>query len=292
MSATMTIQHPAIRLHLVSETVTSQFCDGRGLMMRLNVLHPDTPPKLKSPAGVAYTTELKPVNPIEFEELWHPMENRFPDAVAAVKDRTILDRPDLLNVLRDCVAVHLARSNTMDRVARAALEFSATRIIGRIANDPRLASPAGLIPGGPESRVCIAEMRVADAAESNRLRDEANTPNSMMRQYGQMVAWLERQPVEIHVAGDGEFMIGDTPAHTHDPVKGLDVPLFEASTVFMPISRHYVVAFGAVTKYQELDRRGVEWVNLHQVRSARNMVMWHPDADLAAFARDALRPQQ
>lgn len=85
-----------------------------------NVEYPSSRPLPRAPRQVAFTEELRPANPTDFEDLWKPIENRLGPAIGAVEAGTLFDEPSQLETMRECLALHLARSNTMERVGRVA----------------------------------------------------------------------------------------------------------------------------------------------------------------------------
>jgi hypothetical protein len=95
--------------------------------------------------------------------------------------------------------------------------------------------------------------------------------------------------VEIAIADEGEFLIsgfaraGARP--DNDGVGPLDgISWRDAMTIVMPIGRHHTIAFGPANAELHLDGAAVAELNRRQVRAAHLHVVWHPDADLLAFA--------
>ncbi len=271
-------------LHFVSQGVLRGFCNEAGDLMRFDVRHPDKPPRPKAPAAVGYRNDLRPANPEGFERTWQPMESRFPAAMEAVVNGSVLDDESLLGVLRDCLAVHFARSNTIERFARSAREPLLADALVKARDHPLLRSPEGLVPVGADGRAAMAQ-RTIERIRETTFRHEAIAPERMIAIYKQVAARSAGNGVEILVAEEGEFIIGDTPAHTFHPERGIDVAWNDAMTVFMPIGRHYAIALGPVSTYSSVDPVIMDMINRVQVATAEAMVAWHPQARLEHFVR-------
>ena len=231
-----------------------------------------------------YRLDLKPANPIDFEGIWQRAETAFPSVVAAIEAGTIHSEPELLDALRDCLAVHFARSNTIERVARAARDPVIASVTEHISRRPDLRSPAGLIPAGQEGRKVIADQWM-DRQVTTRFRHEEIVPERMMAVYHTIRDFVFSQAVEIGVATGGEFLIGDTPALTFRSGRGFQVPLGEAEALFMPIGRKHVATLASANRYVPLPRDQVDGLNRAQAAAAHMHVMWHPNAEMDGFVQ-------
>jgi hypothetical protein len=104
---------------------------------------------------------------------------------------------------------------------------------------------------------------------------------------------VNKHPIEIGIAQEGEFLIGDAPAQSYrtghpgvGPLGG--VPWGRASTFMMPLGRRYVLGLGRAPAYLDLDRSAVNTLNRGQVLAAHRWVVWHPNANLREFVLDVL----
>ncbi len=284
---TTAIEFPPKHLHMVSEVLLARFCGPGRKLIALNVEHPTSRPLLRSPRQVAFTEELNPMSPTDFEGLWKPIEDRLGPAIDAVEAGTIFEAPTHLETMRECLALHWARSNTMERVARVARDHALAVEEQRLENHPELVSRAGLVPVGREGKKWVAKQRVAHVA-ANEFRHEVLAPERMMANFHKMREILRGQPFEVAVATDGEFIVGDTPAHAFDSDFVADVPLDRAKTLTMPIGRRHAVGMSVMSGYSELPTELVDVLNNVQVSTAVKRVMWHPDADVVDFVRSGL----
>jgi Protein of unknown function (DUF4238) len=276
---------PSQRLHLVSKVLLRRFCDAGGHLITLNVQHPDHSSPPRTPNQVFYRMDLCPQNPDEFEALWQRMEYALPDALGAVDDRTILADDRQIEVLRDCLAVHFARSNTIEHIMSVILPRVLERLRTTLASGP-LSSSAGLIPAGPESREMIADWLTAEAAQS--LFDPTSlVPERMMANYHEASRHISQAGVQIVYLTEGELLIGDTPAHTQGE-EGFDVVWDRARFVWMPLGRFHAMCLGPRNEYRDGGATIAEGFNRVQVNSARRRVAWHPNADMTSFVQSVL----
>jgi hypothetical protein len=215
------------------------------------------------------------------------METAFPEAMGAVKNGSVLEHEQLVDVLRDCLAVHFARSNRIERITRASREPALADAEAEARDHPSLASPEGLIPIGAEARAAMAH-RTIERIKDTTFRHEVIAPERMIAIYEQVKARSAGNGVEMLVAKEGEFIIGDTPAHTFHPERGIDVAWDDAMTVFMPIGRHHPIALGPVSTFSDIDPVTMDMINRVQVATAEGMVAWHPEAKMMDFVKQVL----
>lgn len=255
--------------------------------MRLDIQHPDTRPRLRTTTAVGYRNDLAPENPDEFESCWQPMENAFPEVIEAVRNEKALEDDRVMGALRDCLAVHFARSNTIERFAKAIRGPLLADAEANARIHPSLVSPEGLFPIGDEARAAMAH-RTIERISRTTFRHEVIAPQRMIAIYKGVKPKIAGHGIEILVATKGEFLIGDTPAHTFHPERGFNVPWDEAMTVLMPIGRHHAIALGPVSKYSTIDTQTMDLINRVQVVAAEGMVAWHPDAKLGDYVKQVL----
>src|SRR5664280_245607 len=123
-------------LHLVSRVILRRFCDPRNLMTRCSVDYMSL--KTVGPDGMARSSRLHPVDPGLFESRWKAVEDSMPHVLEAIDRGTILADAALLDVLRECLAIHLARSNVLLRVHDLATSGFRERMLPRVAQDRRI----------------------------------------------------------------------------------------------------------------------------------------------------------
>jgi hypothetical protein len=121
----------------------------------------------------------------------------------------------------------------------------------------------------------------------------AFSADSMLELYDDARRVVAAAGLEIGIAAEGEFLIGDAPAQTHPrgpggigPLRG--TPWRGAGTISMPIGRRHVLALGRRDAYVSLDRAHVDELNRRQILTAHRFIAWHPDAALRAFVVAAL----
>lgn len=211
----------------------------------------------------------------------------MPRVLAALERHEPLDEP-LCDMLRRCLAVHLARSLTIWQLHQRALsryrEVIDKTVLRRPENalhlDCHFFARHGIWPAGPELR----ELAVCEELE--QLPDLLATmvPERFAENYDRAMQIIGPDAIGVCMARDGEFLIGDAPAQSLSSEKPGIGPLngvswTEATTMVMPITRRLAISTEPEAGYIDLDAHGVDVVNSIQIASAFRHVMWHPDAD-------------
>ena len=245
--------------------------------------------------GFGRAPSLYPADPTGFEAIWKRVEDGLPAAFAAVDDGSIFSKSDLVELLKDCLAVHLARGTTVSRVHAQAMKDLREWLVRTFAARPWIDDSFfrrhGFYPAGSDGRRMEAERMLEDGFA--KLGTTSFTPDRMVALYNQVLPLVSAAELEIGVARQGEFLVSDTPAVSQraghagvGPLGG--VPWDRASTITMPIGRTHTLALGRHAGFIDLDQSMVDQLNDSQIKGAANVVAWHPDADLEAFVRATL----
>ncbi len=284
---------PPTRPHLVSRVLARRFTNARSELTRFEVERRRV--RDVGVMGFGRAWALYPGDPMRFEQTWKHVEDRLPAAFAAVDDGTIFSRLDLVELLKECLAIHLARGTTVSRVhaqaAKDLREWLVPTFAARLWIDDSFRQEHGFYPAGPEGRRMQAEKMLDDGLAN--LGTTSFTPDRMTALFDSVRPLVFSAELEIGIARQGEFLISDTPAVSQraghagvGPLGG--VPWDRASTITMPIGRAHTLALGRKAQFIDLGQQEVEQLNESQIRGAANAVAWHPDADLEAFVRATL----
>jgi hypothetical protein len=253
---------------------------------------------------MGYTHRLHPDDPAAFEALWAATETQVPAALDAVEAGQAFDRPEIANVLRDLLALHMARSPDLialhDWIWEQQRVPTTAGLARRLVIDPGTTASFrdrhfGLLPGpgGLELEAGRLAAEIYDRSVAG-MEGSSFRADRMVELFRQARSVVGRGGLEIGVAMEGEFLIGDAPAQTHPRgTGGIGVlggtPWGKASTITMPIGRRHMLGLGPRDTYLDLDRGHVQELNRRQVMTAHRFVAWHPDADLLDHVLDALR---
>lgn len=278
----------------MSEVLARRFTDRRHLLTRFTIATRYA--KDVGVSGFGRTPAIYPQDPRAFEAGWQMIETRLPEAFAAVDDGSVFANLGLVDLLKDCLSVHLARGRTVARVHRRVAQEDRPALEQRLAARPWVdedfrRTHSGLRPAGDEAR----RMHVAEMIDEGlaQLAASSFTPDRMVALYDQIRPLVSRSHLEIGIATEGDFLIGDTPAVSLrqgnpgvGPLGG--VPWDRANTIVMPIGRRHMLALGRKPGYIDLDRAAVDYLNWVQIAAAEAKLAWHPDATLRAFVTSAL----
>lgn len=280
--------------HLVSKVILRQFCDDRNHLKRMRLR--DQRVKTVGPKGVAFVDTIYPADAVEFEALWKTVEDRLPEMLAAIEDRTVFQDEVLLGLAQDCLAMHLARSFTLVLMFEQLLPHVLARQEREMVSDPSIdaifqALHDGLWPVGLQARAVAASAMRQEIED--QLRSGPFLSERLVANYHQARDWVRGHSLEVGTCQEGEFLIGDAPAQSvkknHPGVGPLGgVPLPDADMVVMPVSRFHSISLGPRQAYLDVPQPVVALVNRIQVVSAARQVMWHPSANMEGFVRSVL----
>lgn len=286
---------PTRKHHLVSRVILRQFCGSRTLLRAFDVQSGKT--KLVGPGGVCWIPRLRPADPVAFEAQWRPIEDRMPSAYEALERREELDE-HLSDLLRQCLAVHLARSLTIWHLHQRALasyqkaiEKTVLRKQQNLAHlDRRFYARHGIWPAGPGLRDLAVDEELTQLPPIL----ETMVPDGFVENYAKAVEIVGADRVGVCVAEEGEFLIGDAPAQSLSSDKPGVGPLGgvswgEATVIVMPISRHLAISTEPEGGYIALDAHGVQVLNQVEAASAFRHIIWHPSADFTDLVLETRR---
>lgn len=289
---------PTKKHHLVSRVILRQFCGPRTLLQALDIRSGRV--KLLGPGGVCWIPNLRPADPNAFEVQWRHVEDQMPQAFAALERGDSLDEP-LCDLLRRCLAVHLARSLTVWHLHQRALAAYKKTIEAMVLRKPEnvqhldrhFYSRHGVWPVGSGLR----DMAVSEELEQLPRMLETMVPEGFAENYDRAVEMIKTDRVGVCVAQKGEFLIGDSPAQSLSSDKPGIGPLggvtwSEATVIVMPISRRFAISTEPEGGYIDLDQHGVEVLNKVQAASAFRHIIWHPSADLLGLVQTIRYPAE
>lgn len=290
--------NPPRNIHTVTEVLLGRFTDSATGKLKAYYLprrrEYDNPPSM-----VGRVFEYIKHDVLTHEKFWSDeVETFLPAAFAAVDDETIFNQPDLVKVLKECIALHWARSATYkeahERLFKDVTERQKQEWFAKFK--PTLASAFydryGLYPAGDQALAHINDL-VHEAPEivvsgewfAKRVREMFDFSRN---HFANNKLEIGRPPV------GHQLIIGDSPALTlksdgHSTSFG--APLLEAGTVLLPIGPTYVIGLGKADSWVDLDAGRVDLLNAMQARAALTWVMYHPSASMSTFI-DQVRPQE
>ena len=236
--------------------------------------------KLKSTAATAYVEWFVQADySTVIEGVWQEVERRVPELVRSVEAGTAFD-DETLDGLRQLIAVHITRSKQMTTIWESL--YDQQRATGRLARIRR-----ELLT--PEANRLLAEHRTGlalpfdlpvDVGSGPHLKrlDEAAGPGGpwfielALTNHQRLIDLLRGRFVQIGHCEGLELVIGDNPATTFDPTRNVAGLLAGAnltdSTILMPLTPNYVIAFGRPGGYHQLTSAQVGVLNDIQLATA------------------------
>ena len=280
--------------HTVSRVVLRQFAMGRNKSL---TVYDRTKGRVfrTGPGAVFKCSKFIAHDAQEAENRWGLVETRLPKAYLAVESRQALEDPATLDILRDVLALHWARSPA----TRALHEKVGDEVLREsrlsYARQPEVlrqlfrARTGGLHPGGIEALQWVNEdLHRIPPDTMNRFFAERNAVH-----YQQAREYFARFQIQIGYASQGEFLIGDAPVvtlkHGHNgrgPHQG--VPLLEADEVVMPISPDVVIGLARQAEVITLTPEQVTRVNEYQWQSFIRYIGCRPGGDGDRWLREVV----
>jgi hypothetical protein len=255
--------------HVVSRVVLSQFAVDR----HLEVEDSRRPGRwrLRSPAAVGYVSDFVEHDSGQVEALWQTVETRLPQAIS-VALQGVAPEPGSPeeSTLRDCIALHWARS----KAVKTAAHQSWLRVQARHRDEFRSRGDH-VLAGLFERRTG----RTATPAELDALNAELHTgPEEVLdgrhfaarvpEFYGFARSHLARSHVQVLLCGDGveDLVMSDAPVLTPSGRrKGLNpsqgVALGDATAAGMPLGPRLFVSMHDVAEVRELTAAGATLLN-------------------------------
>lgn len=294
---------PVGEQHTVSKVLLKQFAGHGGRDNRriipFSLEYPDSRHRSKSPRECGKVPDFVKFGSGHLERhVWKPIEDALPDALAAVDDRTVFDRPEHVATIKNAIILHFVRSTQIRDLQRDIWPHLVARkrewwlSSGATLLNHGYRLHHGLYPGSVQERQRFLEERLQlwlDAAESELLFDARL--EALFHQGCEMVADFG---LEILTPERGQFLIGDVPALTvrHDRNKAgvrNGIALGDAHSVVLPLGPRRLAAFGPVNGYGTIPVDLRNRLNGIQVQGADRYVYFRPGSGLEEFVRSQPR---
>ncbi|MGW5744991.1 DUF4238 domain-containing protein [Amycolatopsis sp. NPDC003861] len=236
------------------------------------------------------------------EELWKSsVEDHLHRVSAAIRDRSILDKPDLITVVKDCIALHLARSPRYLEVHAASIKKVERKLKPDVV--ARFREPLsrlflkkyGIYPVGDEALGSVVDDLFADwrSANSDGLLERQDIEEAFERIRGTFA------PLQINVMFSppgSEFLISDAPAFTYlfdatgkkfSKIRGA---IGDSNGAGMPIARDCFVSISPDLGMGEAPAVFVDYLNTVQMEIAYEHVYYRQGSLLASWVASAVAP--
>jgi hypothetical protein len=287
--------------HLISQALMRQFCiptTQGDRLLSYNLRFAAT--RLLPTRQVGKLRDFVKIDSEATEQLWGLTEQELPAAIKAARTRRVLQNPKHVDVIKNAIALHFARSldtlesveqNWKQTLANARAQYVADRpameqlfyqkhgyyasgstVAEEIADDV-LSTATALYESGAYFR-----LRVVDVFEETRRMAAASHLE---------IIWSRRRQFQ--------FLFGDVPAITvgaGGAALGIPggVPFGDATTVFLPLSPWRLAALRRVDAFEPVRARAVKWANAMQVAKAHDYVYMRSGSGLEAFAASERPP--
>ena len=229
------------------------------------------------------------------EETWQTVEKRLPYAFELIESRRILRDSAALDTIRDCIALHWARSfitNAMfDYEYQNSTHQFAMDVINK-AGAPQVAKALTgfYIPGLSAAPIAYQKLWDHFKMETDSGGVKVNVFRNLFEK-GREKA--KDSALEFVVVCEGEFLLADAPViawgketESVGPLQG--VKWGQHDLFFMVLGPRHVVALASRFGYREIDETFVNALNFLQTKGAFKYVYYRPSSGLGDYVRSVL----
>ncbi|MGC1239216.1 MAG: DUF4238 domain-containing protein [Acidimicrobiales bacterium] len=284
------------RQHTVSQGILRQFTEPTtGQLESYNLI--DGKAHRKYPVQVGFVWNFVEHEPTATEKRWQGTEVRLPSLYAALSDGTLLDQPDMIELAKEVIALHVVRSLTRRAVHEVVVPRAREDLVRELRHNPEAFALAFLRRTGFHAAGSEA-LEAQVQWEADRALHALDTPEfwqaRLMANIDELNALLSRTSIQVFEAGvgSGEFLIADDPAPTMmaghrglGPLAG--VSYARTTTIALPVSPKYAIALIEQPEWREADSRTVHFLNCVQLSYAKERVFYSPLSGLRALAQRA-----
>ncbi|MGX7826590.1 DUF4238 domain-containing protein [Actinokineospora sp. 24-640] len=228
------------------------------------------------------------------EELWHTVENRLPDAIAAARTDTL--DPTHIGTLKDAIALHLVRSIRYLTIHREAAAAVLTHLPPRIVAARRRELQGafyrqyGIHSAGLETLSALLD---DDIARWRNLHDRDILARvSIELMFERVRATLHGTALQVgHAPTGGRFLIGDNPCSTiafRDGQAVTQTAIGDSHTIVLPVAPDCLVGIGPQHGGAVITEQQLAMHNTVQVRNATRFVYYSPNHPQRTFIETIL----
>jgi hypothetical protein len=288
--------------HLVSKTVLRRFALNRNGHYLKEYSIANGPRATLTPVRKATVVEnFVRLDSASLETTWSRVETPIPNVMNAIASGTLFSQPNLVDVVKNALALHFARSHEL--LASTTAQYRTPLPLERFLEATGL--PRDWILRAYDERyghsvtdLNYARSRLSVDLERDFQSQMATGLHFRLRipdLYKAARSFMDRSGIQVLMPAPdaGHFIIGDNPLIT--PERGgpgigiLDgIPIGNAVTVTMPLSPTVAVALARDSEFIELPDDEVQKLNRLQVMKARHSVYFEPNEDCDEFIQGSL----
>lgn len=279
------------RQHVVSRTVLDNFAvtGAKGPRIGMHDLFTGTTRDVSSRDATIEKDFIR-IDSFASEQIWSDTESLIPAAHIAAKSRTVLNRPDQLQVLRRAIALHFGRSITTLAVVEQTWPRVRDKVIEGLLPKarPHLVAMLTKRDGRPpsESQVMAEVDNIAADGVEKVLASGAYARVRIEQFYDQALERFERSGVEVVHVPTRDLIITDNPVLLRRPGDGqrsamARMAVDEAATIVFPLAPNLLISIGPRNGYGSANQQVVDEINRSQIAGAHRFVFHQPGQDIS-----------
>ncbi|MGW4816876.1 DUF4238 domain-containing protein [Kitasatospora cineracea] len=289
-----------LRQHLISRVLLKRFSAPNG--SRGHQLVPfdlDNPGRLHKATGVGACGTMHNFAhyaSASLEQVWSRLESQIPKVAQAVDDGSVFSDPQHVKVLKDLIALHLVRSlhyravhenvfaqvYTEHRIELLTSKADLLRAAVLERSGLHLAGPQGLMAAADQILRPHLDNFVNGADFRVRIEETFEKAKELIGSGG----------LEILLASEGEYLLGDTPALTISQEEGkctYHMAIGDSTAIVLPFGpKHLLVGRTPRNGFDAATPQTVDYLNRLQIEAAQRRVYFRPRSGLDRFVRTYL----
>lgn len=279
------------RQHVVSKTVLGNFVRDKtnGPFIKMMDLRTQVDRRVAT-SDAGFEKDFIRVDSFNSEQVWGETETLIPAALRATREGTVLGRPEQLQVLRQVVALHFARSFTTLIVVEQTWPTKRAEIIENLQDTAgvRISEAFERRFGRPATRPEIA--RTVEYAARTGLdqvvQSGAYARIRIEQLYDQALERFEPWGVQVVRAPDNNLVISDNPVVLarvgDDRRSGRNrMAVDEANSIVFPLAPDVLISMGPDSGYAVASAEAVKALNRSQIAGAHRFVFHREGQDIA-----------
>jgi hypothetical protein len=279
------------RQHVVSKTVLGNYVRDKANGPFINMVDLRTQATRRvATTDAGFEKDFIRVDSFNSEQVWGEIETLVPAALRAAREAMVLEQPDQLQVLRQTVALHFARSFTTLNVVERTWPANRVRIMRRLEERGarRISEAIERRYGRPATRQEIAETieNAARTGVDKAVQSGAYARIRIEQLYDQALERFESWGVEVIRAPDNDLVITDNPvvlARSGDDRRSGDnrMAIDEAHSIAFPFAPDVLISMGPKSGYGVANAEAVEALNRSQIAGAHRFVFHREGQEIA-----------
>lgn len=246
--------------HVITENLLQRFAGPKGFVKRTFLDSGRS--GLRHPNAEGFIPNFISTDAQEAEDKWNEIERQMPTIYAHIENKSLLSSENEVSLIKRFMALHIVRSFQIQRQIPALVENTQNKFEKWLRNQKNL-----------DEAVKTAVKGAFHPEFQKQAQGGTMFKDILFYWYEFIGNDFQQHSLEIGIAEDGQFILGDTPVVMYDKdTNQINVGINPANLIFMPVGVKHVISLLSSkhggNRYRELDVRAVEKLNELTQRAA------------------------